>query len=294
MGYRHISNLYKFQEILMFKQLYAMEKIHGTSAHLTLKPIEKEVIYFSGGEKYESFISLFIDNPILDKFKSLNIDTDITIYGEAYGGKQQRMSKTYGDKLKFIAFEVKIGDRWCDVPFAHQICDKLGIEFVHYEIIDANPELIDKLASSPSVQAKRNGVENPELPREGVVLRPLIEVLTPHGDVFRAKHKNDIYKEREHAPQAKDANELKVLQDALKIAEEWVNEMRLLHVLDGLKASEISIEEKNMNYIIKAMVEDVYREAKGEIVESKDVQRAIGKRTAKLTINYFKNNILDK
>jgi hypothetical protein len=34
MGYAHINNLYKDQEILIFKHVWALEKIHGTSAHI--------------------------------------------------------------------------------------------------------------------------------------------------------------------------------------------------------------------------------------------------------------------
>ena len=300
MSYRHINNLYKDQTVLMFKQLYASEKIHGTSVHIDFNGIaipERDefqygIHYFSGGEKYENFLKLFNTNELVDRALELGFQKSFTVYGEAYGGKQQGMSKTYGSSLKFVAFEVKIGEKFVEVPFAEQVCKKLGLEFVHYEIIDADPEIIDKLANAPSVQAQRNGVENPELPREGIVLRPLREFLHPDGvGRIMAKHKNDIYREREHAPKIKSPEEVKVLEDARKIAEEWVVPMRLTHVLDSLKAEGIECEEKQMNKIIKAMVEDVYREAKGEIIESKEVYKAIGKRTAKLIIQKLKEEI---
>ena len=35
MGYRHIDNLYKDQRILLFRECFALEKIHGTSAHVS-------------------------------------------------------------------------------------------------------------------------------------------------------------------------------------------------------------------------------------------------------------------
>lgn len=307
MGYRHIENLYKNQTILMFKKIIAMEKVHGTSAHLTfhffdnIQPSSDYDIcidgrycklgYYSGGEKYDNFIKLFNSEDLATKFLQLGINTSITVYGEAYGGKQQGMSETYGKELRFVAFEVQIGENFVDVPYANIICDKLGLEFVHWEIIDADPDLIDKLANAPSVQAKRNGVENPKLPREGVVLRPLQEFQMPRGGRIMAKHKNEIYKEREHAPRLKNPDELKMLEDAKLIADEWVNDMRLIHVLDKLRASNNEIDEKLMNIVIKAMVEDVYREANGEIVESKAVQKAIGKRTATLYIKYLKEGI---
>ena len=296
MGYRHINNLYKDQNVLMFKKLFAMEKIHGTSAHLTFDYLEGydkyELKYFSGGEKYNNFIKLFNEKELYEKAKNLGFMKSFTVYGEAYGGKQQGMSETYGKELKFVAFEVKIGDKFMNIPYAEEICKKLGIEFVDYEEIDADPDLIDKLANAPSVQAKRNGVENPKLPREGVVLRPLREFLHPDGiGRIMAKHKNDIYKEREHSPKIQTIENLKVLEDAKAIAQEWVTPMRLSHVIDKLKAGGIEIEDKQMNKIIKTMLEDIEREAEGEIVVNKQTKKAISKKTAKLFIKLLKENI---
>ena len=74
------------------------------------------------------------------------------------------------------------------------------------------------------------------------------------------------------------------MEDAKAISEEWVTEMRLSHVLDKLP-KDINIE--SMKLIIDAMVEDVYREGKGEIVESKEVIKAISSKTAIM----FKNKL---
>jgi len=70
-----------------------------------------------------------------------------------------------------------------------------------------------------------------------------------------------------------------VLSEASAIADEWVIPMRLEHVLQKLPHA-TGIE--HTCDVIIAMVEDVYREAKGEIVESRDVARAISSRAAKL------------
>ena len=67
-----------------------------------------------------------------------------------------------------------------------------------------------------------------------------------------------------------------VLQKAKEIADEWVTEMRLTHVLDAFPDADIT----KTGMIIKAMVEDVLREAKGEIVESGEVKQAISRTTA--------------
>jgi hypothetical protein len=254
-----------------------MEKIHGTSAHISFK--DNTLIFFSGGEKYNNFVALFNQEQLLSKFKEINIAgglCEVTIYGEAYGGKCQGMSATYGKELKFIAFEVKIGERWLNVIDADEICKSLEIEFVHYEKASTDIELLDKLANAFSVQAKRNGIIEDKL-REGIVLRPLIELRKNNGERIIAKHKNEVFKERQHQPKLTQ-DKLEVFDEVNKIAEEFVTEMRLIHILDKFGSLDIS----KLENIIKAMIEDVEREAKGEILENRDVRKAISKRTAEL------------
>ena len=57
MAYRHIDNLYKNQDILLFKECYASEKIHGTSAHVRWTE-EGGLSFFSGGEQHDRFMAL--------------------------------------------------------------------------------------------------------------------------------------------------------------------------------------------------------------------------------------------
>src|SRR4051812_35507155 len=105
MGYLHIDNLYKAQEILEFKRVYALEKIHGTSAHVAWK--DGQIRFFSGGEKHETFVKVFDVQALEQKFAERFGETgDVTVYGEAYGGKCQHMSATYGPAMKFVAFDV--------------------------------------------------------------------------------------------------------------------------------------------------------------------------------------------
>ena len=59
MGYAHIANLYRpeAQGILMFPEVWAMEKVHGTSAHVAWKG--GKLSFFSGGEKHSAFLLVF-------------------------------------------------------------------------------------------------------------------------------------------------------------------------------------------------------------------------------------------
>jgi hypothetical protein len=80
---------------------------------------------------------------------------------------------------------------------------------------------------------------------------------------------------------------LKVLSDAKAISEEWVTNLRLEHVLQKFP---VDISMESMGAVIRAMVEDVYREGSGELVESKETTKAIGTKTVQL----FKQKLQNK
>jgi hypothetical protein len=319
MGYLHIENLYKNQLILMFRECYALEKIHGTSAHITFKTnpsnrTQWQVTFFPGGENYNKFVSLFEKDKLLQAFLELGIDCEkeVIIYGEAYGGSQQGMSHTYGPKLKFIVFDVQIGTCWLNVPDAEDFVKKLGLEFVHYVkvslvkatmndlgilIVETSLSSIDQQRDACSVQSVRNGITTPEdymagkgKKREGVVLRPLIEVTLNNGDRIICKHKGEEFRETATPRPVVDPAKAKVMDDANAIANEWCTATRLQHVLDKLPGHCM----ERMRDIIAAMQEDVLREAKGEIIESEAVKKAIGKKAVDLYKSYLKSQICQK
>jgi hypothetical protein len=277
MGYLHIENLYKNQTILLFKECYAMEKIHGTSAHLSWKHDEKIIHFSAGGESHENFVKLFDEAFLKAKFEEVFPDQDVVIFGEAYGGKQQGMSHTYGKQLKFIGFDVKVGELWLNVPSACDVCMQFNIEFVFYEKINVTLDNLTAARDAQSIQAIRNGMGEGKK-REGVVLRPIVELRINNGDRVICKYKPDEQMETKSKREVSD-EQLKILSDAKEIAEEWVTNLRLEHVLQKFPAD---TNMEAMGEVIKAMVEDVYREGKGEIVESKEVNKAIGQKAVQL------------
>lgn len=282
MGYQSINNLYKDQSILLFKECYALEKIHGTSSNLFWR--DNKVHFFSGGEKHLNFVALFNEEELKARFEKLGHPI-VILYGEAYGGSQQKQAWRYGKALKFTVFDVKIGESWLSVPNAHDVTTKMGLEFVHYEKTTTDLEVLNKLRDAPSVQAKRNGIE--DQPREGIVLRPLMEVIQPNGERICAKHKRDEERETK-TTRVVDTAHVNMLIEANDIAEEWVTEIRLQHVLQKLP------EVKDMTRtreVLAAMLADVYREAAGEIVQSQEASIAICKRTAILLKKHLNSKI---
>ncbi|HHT9136526.1 MAG: RNA ligase family protein [Dehalococcoidales bacterium] len=279
MSYNEIPNLYKNQDVLLFKKCYALEKIHGTSAHVGWNG---KVYYFSGGEKHERFKALFDEENLIDNFQKMN-NEKVVIYGEAYGGKCQGMSATYGKNLKFVAFEVKIGDSWLAVPQAESIVRSFNLDFVPYVEIKTDLSELDFWRDAPSQQSIKCGIIE-ERKREGIVLKPLIEVRKNNGERIISKHKSEAFQETKTKREITQES-LKVLTEAAEIATEWVTSMRLNHVLDKFPKANI----ERTGEIIKAMIADIQKESVGEVVLSKEALKEIGKKTALYFKQYLKN-----
>ena len=73
-----------------------------------------------------------------------------------------------------------------------------------------------------------------------------------------------------------------MLTQAQEIADEWVTGERLRHVLSKIEIDGKVADMAMTPVVIAAMVEDIYREGRGEIVESKEARTAIGTSTVKL------------
>jgi len=63
----HIDNLYKNTDILLFKECFALEKIHGTSARVSWK--NNKINLFSSGENYKEFKEIFNLEELEKKYK---------------------------------------------------------------------------------------------------------------------------------------------------------------------------------------------------------------------------------
>lgn len=277
MGYLKIPNLYKNTDILLFKECFASEKIHGTSVNITWQ--DGKVCFFSGGAKHETFVALFDEEDLKAKFEALG-HPYVRIHGEAFGGKMQGMRGTYGPDLRFVVFDIRIDKSWLAVPQMDDLArNHFGLDVVDWVKIPTTLEAIDAERDKPSVQAVKCGCGEDKL-REGVVLRPLIEVTKNNGERVIAKHKGEAFHERVHQPKVREADpdKLRILSKAGEIAEEWVTEMRLSHVLDAFDNPSI----EDTKDVILAMVADVEVEAAGEIVMSKAARKAISSRTAQM------------
>lgn len=290
MGYAKITNLYKCADIQMFKECWAMEKIDGSSCSITATINQAGDLvhtYLTGGESQTRVETIFAGCALYDMetvkqiLEQWNAES-VTVFGEIYGGSHRKQSWRYGPTMKFVGFDVEFLSNsgktfFVNVPIAHDFCSKVGLDFVHYVKVTTETEVLNAERDAKSEQAIRNGVVDSDKPREGVVLRPLVEVLYSTGERVVAKHKRDA--ERETATPREVGKDLVVLEQAQQIADEWVTETRLQHVLSKLPPG-IGVEKTGD--VVRAMTSDIFLEGVGEVVDSREARVAIAKLTATL------------
>lgn len=272
-----IKNLYQDTDVLMLRECYSLEKIHGTNAKLHWNHGLLDL--YPGGESVDNFKTCFDVDAITERFRKLNY-FDVVVYGEAYGGSQQKQAHRYGPTLKFIAFDVVVDDHFLCVPDAEDVCKQLGLEFVHYVKGPATLEFLNFQRDQPSIQAARNGVMEPKT-REGIIIRPLMELTKNDGRRLIAKHKTDEFKETKTS-RSINPEKIKAMSDANAAAEEWVTENRMDHIIDKLSAGGNELTIEHTKAVIVTMIEDVKAESEGEIEWSQAVSSAIGKAAAQM------------
>lgn len=210
------------------------------------------------------------------------------------------MSHTYGPELRFIAFDIQIDEHWLNVLKMDKVATDLGFEVVPWVRVPTEIAILDAERDKPSEVAVRRGMGNDKV-REGVVLRPLEEMTDNNGErVILVKYKGEKFSERATPQKTVSSDKLVVLKAAEAIAEEWVTPMRLDHVLDKLPIEDCScvdyfgvakgvcpncngagnktLSMQDTPRVIAAVIEDIFSEAKDEIVESKEAKTVIGKK----------------
>jgi len=135
-----------------------------------------------------------------DKLSSVFQDSGgITMIGEGFGGKIQKMSKTYGDEQRFILFDVFVEPSenhplgiWLERPAVEDIAKTLNIPCV--PVVFTAPLMIGykKLKERPEYASM---VSETGMPMEGFVARPQVELRNRFGSriITKIKGKDFIH-----------------------------------------------------------------------------------------------------
>ena len=119
-------------------------------------------------------------------------DQECIIFGETYGKGMQKPGGRYcKDHLKFICFDIKVGDIWLKRDAVEDICKKLNIDVVPYLGEMTLDEAIEKVKKGFTSQVS----EDPTLEAEGVVLRAPLGILDRMGRRIITKVKTKDFRE---------------------------------------------------------------------------------------------------
>lgn len=177
---------FKYLENLEFE---CTEKIDGTNIRIELDRVTEYEwkMEFKGRtdkanipmnlEKRLHYLFDNVDwNVVFSAPNNVEIGTHITIYGEGYGRKIQKVGSSYmHDDNNFILFDVKVGNWWLSRDACQGIAYIIGIDVVPLIGMMTIPEAIEY------VRTGFNSIisEDRELKAEGLVLK------TPYGLQFR-------------------------------------------------------------------------------------------------------------
>lgn len=98
----------------------------------------------------------------------------VCLYGEGYGPKIQKGGGLYGDKPRFVLFDVRIGEVWLERHNVHDIGQRLGLDTVPVVGRGTLHEMVDLV---------RGGMQSAwgDFLAEGVVARPAAGLQTRQG-----------------------------------------------------------------------------------------------------------------
>jgi len=95
-------------------------------------------------------------------------------------------------------------------------------------------------------------------------------------------YKDEALSETKTPRQVVDPAKAVMFEKAQSIADEYVTDERLRHVLDKIETGGVQVGVEATARVIARMTDDVLREGSGEFVDSREARAAIGRKTAEM------------
>lgn len=172
-------------------------EVHGKTDKANMRPDEVELLK-SLGDKDRLIEAFSCEQPAPEYGEGETVivlpENECIIFGETYGKKMQAAGGRYcKDRLKFICFDIKIGNTWLKREAVEDICRKLGIDVVPYLGEMTLQEAIEKVKTGFTSAVS----EDPTLEAEGIVLRAPLGLLDRMGRRIITKVKTKDFRELE-------------------------------------------------------------------------------------------------
>ncbi len=258
--YPHIDNLTSNSDLYLLKEVVCTEKVDGTNARFGLVEGQFLVggrnIIFGPNDDPFGFHSWVIENDIEARVRrAFPDDPTVTIFGEWFGPGIQK-GIDYGKERRFAGFDICFGKNWADPYEVHEFFAKMDLPTV--PIVYRGPmeqEYIDNLRGWTT----RVGMQKEGNVWEGVVITPPRILRDRWGGRLIAKAKNPTFSEVARAPKEPKPG---VAQEDVDALLAYCTPERLRHVLTALREQGVDVTtQKTTGEVIRAMIEDVLREA---------------------------------
>jgi hypothetical protein len=281
--YPEIPLVVRRQDIFQVRTVICTEKLHGSTFRVQfpmgMTSIE-QVRYGSAEMEYvsgQSFpimhaVNWFKGRPELltamwEVIKSYDFP-DATVFGEACGPgapvKGKLVKYSTGQEILFRAFDIMVGTNFLNsYDLFVEVTDKMGLPRVPLIYRgEPSPEVFDGLLEKPSVEAQRNGIDDPANVAEGFVAFAEPRFRDAFGDWVMMKHK--ARKFAEVTPPAE-----KKVRQATPVDEfvvTYVTEGRLTNALGRLQSRGVDLTStmKDMPTLLTEMVADLHKECEPE------------------------------
>jgi hypothetical protein len=122
-------------------------------------------------------------------------DTDVCLYGEAYGRKINGGSG-YSDSHSFCLFDVRIGEWWLEREDVFGIAQDLGLQYPAIKGIGSLQDacdLIEETVDDKITASIGDTSQEDRAPIEGFILRPAVQLFDRHGKRILSKIKYKDY-----------------------------------------------------------------------------------------------------
>ena len=160
------------------------EKVDGTNISIIWSG--HEVTFAGRTERAQipanlvNYLNLTFGGPVNEElFEQKFGNMPVILYGEGYGANiQNKVGKLYRDDVSFILFDVYIpgSNLWMTRESVEDIAQTFDIDVVPVVKVGTLPQAVEFIKSHPASTIAKNGA-----PMEGVVCRPVVDVLDRRG-----------------------------------------------------------------------------------------------------------------
>lgn len=175
---------------------YVVE-VHGKTENANMRVDEVEMLQ-KIGDKDKLLKAFTVERPAPEYPDGKDFvapESECIIFGETYGKGMQKGGGRYcKDHLKFICFDIKVGNTWLKRDAVEDICQKLGIDVVPYLGEMTLDEAIEKVKEGFQSQV----AEDPTLEAEGIVLKAPLGLLDRMGRRIITKVKTKDFRQLEN------------------------------------------------------------------------------------------------